>query len=149
MSNGGVMRSLVWAGCLVGAQPITDTLPAANFCRSIPSDLSRPAGRSEGAEPVRRPGRAVSWDGVVAGAAPGLQSLGEVATSQVGSTPTPSRHVLRADRHPVIGETRPGGSRLVAAWPHRRSIDQLAQPFVQASIFQALWARHVITKAAS
>ena len=42
-------------------------------------------------------GRAASWDGMVAGAAPGLQSLGEVETSQVGSTPTPSRHL--SSRH--------------------------------------------------
>lgn len=145
MSTGRVSRWLVWAGWLVGTQPIADTLPTTNLCRCLPDDLGRPVDRSEGVEPVRRPGRAVSWDGVVAGAAPGLQSLGEVATSQVGSTPTPSRQFSRADGHSVAGEAQPGCSRFAAAWPHH----QHAQPFVQASLFQALWAGHVTTKAVS
>ena len=68
-----------------GCRALVVAMVGAMFGKTFSTVFERPRGR------------VALWDGMVAGAAPGLQSLGEVETSQVGSTPTPSRHL--SSRH--------------------------------------------------
>ena len=94
----------------------------------------------------RSRGRAASCDGMVAGAAPGLQSLGEVETSQVGSTPTPSRHLSRhLSRH--VLRHRVGGKLQSASSMARMSVRAVHRLIVHRQ--RSLAVLHVVTKAQS